>query len=66
MSFYVPGCELLYADIRKSIDSSIQREQKWLARKPKWWQFEKRKVWLTEKPNQKEKVKEVIFIECSV
>lgn len=50
MSFYCPGIEVTYPEILKSINNSIQREQEWKARKPKWWQFKKRKIWLAEKP----------------
>lgn len=43
----------LFPDIRKSVNESIVREQEWLDRKPHWWQFKKRKIWLSENPNDK-------------
>ena len=50
MSFYCEVSKAFYPDIVKSINESIAREQEWLDRKPHWWQFKKRKIWLSEKP----------------
>ena len=49
MSFYSPVCTL-YPDIMKSVYDSIKKEREWLSRKPPWWRFKKRKIWLSENP----------------